>query len=77
MRKLTEKDKEIVGIIKQYHLEHGYMPSYREIANKAGMSSSASVEQHMTRLFDLGILETDFDDFIPPRGYRIARNYEY
>lgn len=75
MKKLTNRDKEIIEIIKKYQSEHGYMPSYREVGDLAGMTSSASIASHMNKLFDLGVLETDFEDFVPPRGYRIARNY--
>lgn len=76
-KKLTNRDKEIIEIILNYHTEHGYMPSYREIGELAGMTSSASIARHMDKFFDMGILETDLPDYTPPRGYRIARDYEH
>lgn len=63
----------IMTFIKSYINEHEYPPSYKEIGNDVGLAES-SVFTHMSKLFDLGELETDLPErFHTPRAYRIAR----
>ena len=62
----------MIDYIKGYHKRHGYMPSYKEISEGAGIQSLSSVNHHMMRLFEDGILETDME-FLAPRGYRLGR----
>lgn len=69
---ITSKDKEIIAVIKEYHLKHGYMPSFREIGKAVGLTSTSTVKAHMDRLRDLGEIETDLDiSPIPSRGFRL------
>ena len=62
MTHINKADKAILKVIEQYHKEHGYMPSYREISVLSGMSSSSSVQGHMAKLFAYGYLETDLEE---------------
>lgn len=70
--KITEKDLHTIEAIKQYHKEHGYMPSYREIGDMIGVSSSNSVYDRMQRLYASGLIETDME-FNCPRAFRLKR----
>lgn len=43
----------------EYIQKHGYPPTVREIAKMTGYKSTSSVQGHLVRMFELGILETD------------------
>ena len=62
MTHINKTDRAILKVIEQYHKAHGYMPSYREICELSGISSSSSVQGHMTKLFAFGYLETDLEE---------------
>ena len=65
------EDIEIISYIDNYIIEHGYAPSYREIGNAIGLSSTASVYSRIRGLFDNGQLETDV--YNAPRAIRSPR----
>ena len=46
-------------VIIEYIQKHGYPPTVREIAKMTGYKSTSSVQGHLVRMFELGILETD------------------
>lgn len=46
-------------VIIEYIQKHGYPPTVREIAKMTGYKSASSVQGHLVRMFELGILETD------------------
>lgn len=46
----TERQQEVLDFIKKYRSLYGYAPSYREIAKGIGVSSPASVWEHIKRL---------------------------
>jgi repressor LexA len=52
MANLTKKQKEVLDFIRSYFFEHGYAPSYREIADHLGLSSPATVHQHVKALLE-------------------------
>ena len=54
--KLTKKQAEVYYYIKDYIAEKGYSPSYREISSGVGLSSIASVSEHIDKLIELGAL---------------------
>lgn len=58
---LTKKQSEILSHIREHIAEHGYAPSYREIASHFGLSSPATVHQHVQSLVDKGMLQMDED----------------
>ena len=43
----------------EYIQKHGYPPTVREIAKMTGYKSASSVQGHLVKMFELGILETD------------------
>jgi len=60
MESLTKRQKEILDFITAYRFEHGYSPSYMEIAESLGVSSPATIHEHVQGLKEKGYLkETD------------------
>jgi repressor LexA len=53
---LTKKQREILDYILKITREHNYTPSYREIADALGLSSPATVHEHVSRLREKGYL---------------------
>jgi repressor LexA len=56
MPPLTKKQAEILAFVQGYIREHGYAPSYREIAEHFGLSSPATVFQHIKALTEKGVI---------------------
>jgi repressor LexA len=54
---LTKRQKEILDYVTQYIESKGYAPSYREIAEFFGLSSVATVSEHIHALEEKGLLE--------------------
>ncbi len=59
--KLTKKQSEILDFVVGYIQEHEYSPSYREIADHLGISSTATVHEHIKNLESKGYLRGDSD----------------
>jgi repressor LexA len=59
MEPLTKRQKEILDFIKEFIAEHGYAPSYREIANYFEFSSVATVAEHIYSLKNKGYLDCE------------------
>ena len=57
MKVLTDKQIEILNIIKDFVDEYGYSPTVREIGNIAGLSSSATVHFHLSNLKKKGYIK--------------------
>lgn len=57
--KLTKKQKQILDVIVEYVKDKGYAPSYREIADTIGVSSTATVHEHVKNLEAKGYLSCD------------------
>lgn len=55
---LTKKQREVLDCIEGFVRECGYTPSYREIADKLGLSSPATVHQHIKALCEKGVINT-------------------
>ncbi len=47
---LTRRQKEVLDFIAAYQAEHGYSPSYEEIAAGLGLASLATVHKHIAAL---------------------------
>ncbi len=55
---LTKKQREVLDCIEGFVKENGYTPSYREIAEQLGLSSPATIHQHIKTLCEKGIINT-------------------
>lgn len=55
---LTKKQREVLDCIEGFVKNNGYTPSYREIAEQLGLSSPATVHQHIKTLCEKGIINT-------------------
>lgn len=58
---MSEKQKEILEIIKTFIKENGYSPTIREICKLANIKSTAAVHAHIKRLKDEGHITTGID----------------
>lgn len=47
---LTKRQKQVLDFIHQFKSEHGYSPSYEEIASGLGLASLATVHKHISAL---------------------------
>lgn len=56
MDKLTRRQDEILTVIKKYIAQNGFAPTVREIGNKVGLSSTATVFVHMKHLINKGYI---------------------
>ncbi len=55
---LTKQQRRVLTTIEAFVQEHGYTPSYREIASILGLSSPATVHQHIRALCEKGVINT-------------------
>lgn len=58
---LTKKQKEVLDFIEGFIHDHGYTPSYREIAKGLGLSSPSTIHQHIQALCEKGVINTGDD----------------
>ena len=70
---LTRRQKQVYDFLAQFVEEHGYSPSFEEIAEGLGLSSLATVHKHITNLEQKGLLRRDYNrsrsiDILKPRG---------
>ena len=59
----TARQRTIVQVIEAYMREHGCSPSNRDIADQAGLASPSSVNHHLRKLRDAGLVS--YDDGCP------------
>ncbi len=59
MKKLTNRQKEILQFIKLYIVANGYPPTVREIAKAVGVSSPATIHAHLTNLENKGVIKKE------------------
>jgi repressor LexA len=55
----TERQRRILGIIRDFTAEHGYPPSVREIGELVGLSSSSTIHAHLKALERRGLISRD------------------
>lgn len=67
MPNLTKKQKEVLDFITQFIQSYEYAPSYREIAEHFGLSSTATVHEHVKALEDKGLISS---------SHNVARSLE-
>jgi len=58
MPNLTKKQKQILDFVTQFIQINEYAPSYREIAEHFGLSSTATVHEHLKALEDKGLISS-------------------
>lgn len=56
MQPRTRRQKEVLEIITRYIKNHGYDPSYQQIARQLGVSSKAGIAKHVRALEEQGLL---------------------
>ncbi len=59
---LTKRQKEILDYIEAFLDEHGYAPSFEEIAAAFGYASLATVHEHLTNLEKKGYLRKSYNE---------------
>jgi repressor LexA len=64
---LTKKQREILDFVTEFADEHGYAPSFEEIAEHFGLSSLATVHEHLENLRAKGYIR---------KGYNESRSIE-
>ena len=66
---LTQRQREILGYLREYHRDNGYPPTRAEIARHFGFRSANAAEQHLRALARKGVL-----DLLPgaSRGLRLT-----
>lgn len=70
---LTRRQREILDYIEGYIAEHGYAPSFEEIARQFEFQSLATVHEHLTNLERKGYIrrthnESRAIEIVPPKG---------
>lgn len=53
---INSKDIKVYHAIKDYMLKNGYCPSVRELCEITGLKSSCSINRHLERLEEYGLL---------------------
>ena len=56
MHPRTRRQKEVLEIITRYIKNHGYEPSYQQIARQLGVNSKAGIAKHIRSLEEQGLL---------------------
>ena len=59
MKNLTKRQQEILNYIKEFFQENGIAPSFREIGQHFGLSSTATVSEHIDTLREKGYLTSE------------------
>ena len=56
---LTDRQREVLDVVRSYAAEHGYPPTVREIGTLLGLASSSTVHSHLAALERAGIVQRD------------------
>ena len=65
------RDREpIVEFIAQFHAEHGFAPTFREVGKGVGLTSSSTIHHHLKALADEGRIAYNPE---VPRTLRVVR----
>ena len=59
MEKLTSQQEKLLNVIKKYLVKHGYAPTVRELCEEMNLSSTATVQVHITNLEKKGYLRKE------------------
>ncbi len=79
--KLTKRQKEILDFIQGFIAEHDYSPSFSEIGTAFGLSSPATIHQHVEALKSKGYLQSDNNakralELLPSSDLDIAQAFQ-
>ncbi|HEU4699890.1 MAG TPA: transcriptional repressor LexA [Gemmatimonadales bacterium] len=74
---LTKRQSEILAYLQSHIQEHGFAPSFEEIAEHFRFQSLATVHEHLTNLERKGYIRRAYNesrsiDILPPRGTQAA-----
>ena len=59
---LTKRQREILTFLSEYSEQHGYAPSFEEIAEKFTYSSLATVHEHLSNLEKKGYIKREYNE---------------
>ncbi len=59
---LTKRQREILDFLAAHVAEHGYAPSFEEIAEAMGYASLATVHEHLSNLEKKGVIRRAFNE---------------
>ena len=59
---LTKRQREILTYLANYSEEHGYAPSFEEIATQFNYNSLATVHEHLTNLERKGYIKRAYNE---------------
>lgn len=70
---LTKRQREVLSYLEGYIGEHGYAPSFEEIANRFSFQSLATVHEHLSNLERKGVIRRTYNEsrsieIVPPAG---------
>jgi len=70
---LTRRQREILDYLSSYISDHGYAPSFEEIARQFTFASLATVHEHLTNLERKGYIRRNHNEsraieIVPPKG---------
>lgn len=57
MENLTPRQQQILDLLRNFTADHGYAPTVRELCKLAGVSSPDTVQYHLDKLREKGLLE--------------------
>lgn len=74
---LTRRQNDILAFLQEHIADHGYAPSFEEIAEHFGFQSLATVHEHLSNLERKGYIRRAFNEsrsieVLPPKGTAIA-----
>jgi repressor LexA len=59
---LTKRQREILSFLTEYSDEHGYAPSFEEIASRFNYNSLATVHEHLSNLERKGYIKRSYNE---------------
>ena len=59
---LTKKQRQVLDYLVEYFQDHGYMPTYREIADAFDLSSPSSIHQYMKAIEEKGYITSTHNE---------------
>ncbi len=59
MSELSENSRRVLAFIQDYQRQHGRAPSQRDIRDGCGFAAGSSVEWHLKKLIDAGLIRVD------------------
>ena len=73
MKYVTERQRDILGFIKEFQKENGVAPTHREICDHFGFSSYGTVYKHLSLLEKKGLIRRDWNQ---KRGVELVEKEE-